>query len=113
MHRRVWLLAGAAAAVLFLAASATAKPTAVSAAAGGTPVAAPFAQAWANVPRTTAGREASGNVVVAIDEDVNCWNQVLNACNELVGGYMGYNETTMGPFIQNQKGVCFKNAVTT
>jgi len=115
MLRRVWLLVGAAAAVLLLAASATAKTTAAGSAAlaGGTPAAAPFAQAWANVPRTTAGREASGNVVVAIDEDVNCWNQFLNACNELVGGYMGFNETTDGPFIQNQKGDWTPTGITT
>ncbi|HVS86394.1 MAG TPA: ABC transporter substrate-binding protein [Gaiellaceae bacterium] len=31
---------------------------------------APFAQAWAKVPRTTAGREASSQVVVAMEQDL-------------------------------------------
>jgi peptide/nickel transport system substrate-binding protein len=115
MHRRLWLVAGAAAAVLLLAASATAqtKVAATASVSKGTPAAAPFAQAWANVPRTTAGRKAANTVVVAIDEDVNCWNTILNACNELVGGYMGFNETTEGPFIENGQGLWVPTGITT
>src|SRR5215469_6628398 len=66
MHRRIWLLAGAAAAVLVVATSAgAASRTAVSKAG-----VAPFAQAWAQVPRTSAAREAKSVVVVAMEQDL-------------------------------------------
>jgi peptide/nickel transport system substrate-binding protein len=67
MHRRIWLLAGAAAAVLVVATSATA--TSRTAAAPKADV-APFAQAWAKVPRTSAGRAAKSTVVVAMEQDL-------------------------------------------
>ena len=67
MHRRIWLLAGAAAAVLVVATSAGA--TSRTAAAPRTAV-APFAQAWAKVPRTAAGRQAKSVVVVAMEQDL-------------------------------------------
>ena len=65
MQRRLWLFAGAAAAVLFVAASATATSKVAGSAKGAESSAAPFAQAWANVPRTTAGRKAKSVLVLA------------------------------------------------
>jgi peptide/nickel transport system substrate-binding protein len=114
MHRRLWLLAGAAAAVLLLAASATAKTKVAdtSAMAGGTPAAAPFAQAWASVPRTTAGREAANVVVVASEQDVNGFNTSLACCNQLVGGFMGAIEALHGAFLQNSKGTWIPDLVS-
>jgi len=83
MHRRLWLLVGAAAAVLLLAASATAKTkvAGTAAVADGTPAAAPFAQAWAQVPRTTAGRKAANVVVFGAEQDIDGFNTVLSCCN--------------------------------
>jgi ABC-type transport system substrate-binding protein len=115
MHKRLWLLAGAAAAVLLLAASATAKTkvAGTAAVADGTPAAAPFAQAWAQVPRTTAGRKASNVVVFGAEQDIDGFNTVLSCCNELWASWMGAGETTYGPFIQNQKGLWIPTGITT
>ena len=115
MHKRLWLLAGSAAAVLLLAASATAKTnTAGSAQASlGTPAAAPFAQAWAQVPRTTAGRKAANVVVFGAEQDIDGFNTNLSCCNELWAGWMGADETGYGAFIQNQKGNWIPTGITT
>ena len=83
MHRRLWLLAGAAATVLLLAASATATSSGSARVAGGTPAAAPFAQSWAKVPTTTAGRKAANVVVFGAEQDINGFNTVLACCNQL------------------------------
>jgi len=112
MHRRLWLLAGAAAAVLLLAASATATSSGSSPASGGTPAAAPFAQSWAKVPTTTAGRKAANVVVFGIEQDINGFNVNLACCNQLTASYMGAIETQHGAFNQNEKGVWFKDLVT-
>ena len=113
MQRRLWLFAGAAAAtVLLLAASATAKTNAVRVSLG-TPAAAPFAQAWAQVPRTTAGREAAGVVVFGAEQDIDGFNTALSCCNELWASWMGGGETTYGPFLQNQKGQWIPTGITT
>ena len=117
MHTRLWLFAGAAAAALLLVAgSATAKtnvPEASAAAYGGTPAAAPFAQAWAQVPRTTQGREAANVVVFGAEQDIDGFNTDLSCCNELWASWMGGVETTYGPFIQNQKGEWIPSGLTT
>jgi peptide/nickel transport system substrate-binding protein len=88
MHRRLWLFAVAAAAVLLLAASATATTKVASGAraSGATPAAAPFAQSWANVPRTTAARKAKSVVVFGMEQDVDGFNTVLTCCNEFWAG---------------------------
>jgi len=71
MHRRIWLLAGAAATVLVVAASAAATSRTVAAPAlDVTPAVAPFANAWAKVPRTPAARAAKKTVVVAMEQDL-------------------------------------------
>ena len=112
MHRRLWLLAGAAATVLLLAASATATSSGSARTAGGTPAAAPFAQAWAKVPTTTAGREAANVVVFGAEQDINGFNTVLACCNQLWASFMGGNEALHGAFNQDNKGVWFKDLVT-
>ena len=112
MHLRIWLLAGATAAVLLLAASATAKTTATRVSLG-TPAAAPFAQAWAQVPRTTAGRQAASVVVFGAEQDINGFNTQLNCCNQVWANWMGGQETTYGPYIQNNKGVWIPTGITT
>ena len=115
MQRRLWLLVGAAAAVLLLAASATAKTkvAGTAAVADGTPAAAPFAQAWAQVPRTTAGRQAANVVVFGAEQDIDGFNTNLSCCNELWASWMGGAETGYGAFIQNQKGQWIPTGITT
>ncbi|HET8894264.1 MAG TPA: ABC transporter substrate-binding protein [Gaiellaceae bacterium] len=112
MQRRLWLLAGAAAAVLLLAASATATSNGSARVAGGTPAAAPFAQAWAHVPATTAGRKAANVVVFGAEQDINGFNTVLSCCSQLWAGFMGNVEAVHGAFKQNNKGLWFKDLVT-
>jgi len=113
MHRRLLLLVGATAAVLLLAASATArtKVAATPAIVGGTPAAAPFAQAWAQVPTTTAGRMAANVAVVGAEQDVNGFNTQLAGENQLWGGFMGALEAQHGAFLQNEKGVWIPDLV--
>jgi peptide/nickel transport system substrate-binding protein len=67
MHRRIWLFLGAAAALLVLAGSATATSKKASQA---TMAVAPFAQSWAQVPRTPAARAAKSVMVVAMEQDL-------------------------------------------
>lgn len=100
MHRRLWLFAGAAAAVLLLAASATATTKVVSSAraSGATPAAAPFAQAWANVPRTTAARKAKSVVVFGMEQDIDGFNTVLTCCNAFWAGVTGNVPVVRGAY---------------
>jgi hypothetical protein len=112
MHRRLWLLAGAAAAVMLLAASATATTKVAGSARGAESSAAPFAQSWAQVPRTTAGRKAKSVLVFGVEQDINGFNTALACCNQLIGGFMGFNEALHGAFNQNDKGVWFKDLVS-
>ena len=74
MHRSLWLLGGAAAAVLLLAASDTATTKVAGSASARTLAAAPFAQAWAQVPRTPAGRKAKSVLVFGMEQDITGFN---------------------------------------
>jgi ABC-type transport system substrate-binding protein len=114
MHRRLVLFVVPVAAVLLVAASATAKTNVAGSARvlGATPAAAPFAQAWAQVPRTTAGRRAANVVVFGAEQDIDGFNTNLSCCSELWAGWMGGVETNRGAFIQNQKGQWIKDLVT-
>jgi peptide/nickel transport system substrate-binding protein len=106
MHRRLWLLAGAAAAVLAIAASASAttKVAGSASVSRGTPAAMPFAQAFANTPRTVAGRKASLTTIWAEEQDINGFNIQLHCCNQLAGGLVGNYEALHGAFLLNDKG---------
>src|SRR5256885_8021242 len=112
MHRKLWLLAGAAAIVMLLAASATATTKVAGSARGAESAAAPFAQSWAQVPQTTAGRKAKSVLVFGVEQDINGFNTVLACCNQLIGGFMGEAEAQHGAFNQNDKGVWFKDLVS-
>jgi len=111
MHKRLLLLAGVAAALLVVASSATAKTSAARVSLG-TPAAAPFAQAWAQVPRTTAGREAANVVVFGAEQDIDGFNTNLSCCNELWAGNMGGTEALHGAFNENQQGKYFQDLVS-
>src|SRR5437764_6247791 len=116
MHRRLWLLVGAAAALLVVAGAATARSKVAghhAAASGATMAAAPFAEAWAKVPRTAAGRRAANVVVVGAEQTFNGFNTNLNCCNQLWATFAGGEEAGgHGAFIQNQKGQWVKDLVS-
>src|SRR5260370_42214757 len=112
MQRRLWLFAGAAAAILFVAASATATTKVAGSAKGAESSAAPFAQSWAKVPRTTAGRKAKSVLVFGVEQDINGFNTALACCNQLIGGFMGANEALHRAFNQNDKGGWLKDLVS-
>ena len=100
MQRRLWLLAGAATAVLVLTASATAT-TKVSGSASvsrGTPAAMPFAQAFAHTPRTVAARQAEPTTpwaeeqgIQGLNTNITCRHQ-LGQQNRVEGGEGGADE---------------------
>ena len=69
MQRRLWLLVGAAVAVMILALSASAMTKVSGSSRASALAAAPFAQAWANVPKTTAGRKAKSILVFGGEQD--------------------------------------------
>jgi peptide/nickel transport system substrate-binding protein len=74
MQRRLWLLVGAAAAVLLVAATATATTRVAGSASSAKLAAAPFAQAWANVPRSPAARAAKSVLVFGMEQDAAGFN---------------------------------------
>src|SRR5205085_7960732 len=116
MQRRLWLLVGAAAALVVVAGAATARSKVVghrATASGATMAAAPFAEAWAKVPPTAAGRRAANVVVVGAEQTFNGFNTNLNCCNQLWATFAGGEEAGgHGAFIQNQKGQWVKDLVS-
>jgi peptide/nickel transport system substrate-binding protein len=112
MHKRLWLLAGAAVAVMILATSATATSKVAATARGAESAAAPFAWSWAQVPRTHEGRKAKSVLVFGVEQDVNGFNTNLACCNQLIGNFMGLTEAMHGAFIQNNTGLWVKDIVT-
>ena len=99
MHKRLWLLAAAVLAIVCVAATATAS-TKVSSKA--TLSAAPFAQSWANVPRTTAARKAKSTVVFGQEQDIDGFNTALTCCNEFWAGVQTV-PVIRGAYIINNK----------
>ena len=88
MHRRLWLLAVAAVAVLLLAASATARTTSSGSVHAASLKAAPFAESWAQTPRTVAGRKAKDTVVIADEQDPSGFNVYQATQSSAWAGYM-------------------------
>jgi ABC-type transport system substrate-binding protein len=112
MHKRLWLLVGAAAAILIVATSATATTKVAGSAKGAESAAAPFSESWANVPRTTAGRKAKNILVFGEEQDINGFNVDLSCCNQLAGNFLGAVEALRGAFVQNEKGIWIKDLVS-
>jgi peptide/nickel transport system substrate-binding protein len=111
MHRRLWLFAGAAFAGLMLVAAAgamsnVARDSASSQAAPrATLKAAPFAQAWAEVPRSPAARQAKSVLVFGMEQDVSGFN-VLNADqNAYWAAITGDTPVIRGAYIIDNKGL--------
>jgi peptide/nickel transport system substrate-binding protein len=82
MPKRIFLIAGAALAVLVIASSATAVGHRAGATAGATASAAPFAQSWAQVPRTSAARQAKDILVFGEEQDIVGFNAALTCCSQ-------------------------------
>jgi peptide/nickel transport system substrate-binding protein len=82
MPRRIITVVGAAIAMLAVAATATAVGQKAHASRGAQSAAAPFAQAWANVPRTTEGRKAKNVLVFGAEQDIVGFNGALTCCNQ-------------------------------
>lgn len=103
MHRRIWLLAGAVATVLVVAASASATSR-TAAAPEAMPAVAPFAQAWANVPRTPAARKAKNIAVGAMEQDLSgTWNTNEESSTLAWANWAGLNETMRGALYVDNK----------
>ena len=83
------VLVGALAAVALSGSAAGARPASSTAIAA----AAPFAQAWAAVPKTTAARKAANRVVFGMAGDVaGGFNGFLTCCNSVWTYFMGHTE---------------------
>ena len=82
MPKRISLIAGAALAMLVIATSATAVGHRASTSAGATASAAPFAQSWAQVPRTSAARQAKDILVFGQEQDIVGFNAALTCCSQ-------------------------------
>src|SRR5580765_4580222 len=102
MRNRLWLLAGAALAMLLVAATATATTKVSSQASSATPAAAPFAQSWANVPRTTQARKAKDVLVFGQEQDIVGFNTNLTCCNQFWAGVQTI-PVIRGAFLTNDK----------
>jgi len=102
MHRRLWLLAGAAA--LLLVAGATASASTKSAGSAKL-AAAPFAQSWANVPRTPAARKAKSVLVFGMEQDVLGFNTGQADQNAYWAALTGNTPTLRGNYIIDDQGI--------
>ena len=105
MHRRVWFLAAAAAGVLLLASSAAAMTAARSSSSGARALsAAPFAKAWASVPRTPAARAAKKTMVFGLEQGVTGFN--LNEADEnaFYAAIVAGTPIIRGTYVIDQKG---------
>jgi len=106
MHRRLWLLAGLGAVVIALAASATgsANVASDSKAQATALAAAPFAQAWAQVPRTTAGRKAKQVLVFGGEQDPSGFNGLQATQSSAWAVYEGNTPVIRGAYLIDDKG---------
>ena len=103
MHRRIWLLVGAAVAVLLVASSATAtsRTAGTVKAADATPAAAPFNAAA--IPRTPAARKAKSVLVFGMEQDVDGFNTNLSCCSEFWAGITGNTPVIRGAYVITDK----------
>jgi len=80
---------------------------------GAARAAAPFARAWANVPASSAAREARNIVVFGEGAGViPGFNTQLACCNGFETGLVATNEALRGAFNQDDRGVWFKDLVS-
>jgi peptide/nickel transport system substrate-binding protein len=79
---------------------------------GATRAAAPFADAWAQVPSSPTARKARNIVVFGGHGNFGGFNTVLTCCNELWAAFAGANETLHGAYIQNARGDWVRDLVS-
>ena len=79
---------------------------------GATRAAAPFADAWAQVPSSAAARKAANVVVFGGHGNFAGFNTFLTCCNQLWAGFAGANETLRGAYIQNARGDWVRDLVS-
>jgi len=79
---------------------------------GATRAAAPFAEAWANVPASPAARKARNIVVFGSRGIFTGFNTQLQCCNQFAASFVAVNEVLRGAFNQDDKGVWFKDLVS-
>ena len=101
MHRRLWLVAGVAVALLAVGATASATTTSSSSA---KLAAAPFAQSWANVPRTPQARKAKSVLVFGMEQDVTGFNTGEESQNAYWAALTGNTPVLRGNYIIDNKG---------
>ena len=104
MHRRLWLLAGVGAAVIALTASASAGAKATAPGASASPAAAPFALAWAKVPRTPAARAARSVLVFGMEQDSDGFNLAEADETEYWSALTGETPVIRGDYMIDQNG---------
>jgi len=104
--RAFWLFAGATLVVLVVAASATGRSRVAA-----TPAAAPFARAWASVPKTTAGRKRKRVLVFGQEQDAAGFNPTLTCCNQFWAGVRTV-PVIRGAFLTNDKLQLVKDLVS-
>jgi ABC-type transport system substrate-binding protein len=105
---RARVIVAAATALVVVAAPATAGRSVPDT----TPAAAPFAEAWADVPASPAARRARNIVVFGISGVGGGFNTALNCCNNVLANYVGVNEALHGAFEQDDKGTWLKDLVS-
>jgi len=104
LARVVWL----AAALLFVG-----VPSGSAHSSGATSAAAPFADAWAQVPSSPAARKARNIVVFGGHGSFAGFNIALTCCDLLWAGFAGANEALHGAYIQNARGDWIRDLVST
>ena len=101
MHRRLWLVAGVAVALLTVGATASATTRTASQA---KLAAAPFAQAWANVPKTSEARKAKSVLVFGMEQDVTGFNTGEESQNAYWAALTGNTPILRGNYIIDNNG---------
>src|SRR3978361_324884 len=101
MHKRLGLFVGVALALLAMAASAGATSHVATA---HKLAAAPFAQAWANVPRTPAARKAKSVLVFGMEQDVSGFNTGETSPKAYWAALTGHTPPRRGNYIIDDKG---------
>ena len=104
MHRRVWFLVAAVVAVLGLAGSAAAVTAAKSSSSASSLHAAPFAKAWANIPRTPAARAAKKTMVFGLEQTVTGFNLGNADQNAFYAAIVAGTPVIRGTYIIDNKG---------
>jgi peptide/nickel transport system substrate-binding protein len=102
MHKRLGLVVGVALALLAATASAGATSHVATA---HKLAAAPFAQAWANVPRTPAARKAKSVLVFGMEQDVSGFNTGEASQNAYWAALTGNTAVVRGNYIIDDKGL--------